>query len=167
MSATHSPVGYCECGRPVEFQRPAGNGTHREITCECGRRHDVEYGTRGWVAVAQLTPEGSLPLSGFSIPLRQTKDSERFRFTYPLHGDAELPVHILFSRSEGRAEVKAADMKVFAVQGVRLPTDARRRWISWWREHRPAMGSFFPPPRRIGRLPVARRPRRSFVASAR
>ena len=121
----------------------------------------------GWVAVAQLTPERSLPLSGFSIPLRQTEDSERFRFTFPLHGDAELPVHILFSRSEGRAEVKAADMKVFEVEGVRLPTDARRRWISWWRERRPAMGTFFPPPRRVGRLPVARPPRRPIPATPR
>ena len=167
MSATHSPVGYCECGRPVEFRKPAGKGIHREIACECGRRHDVEYGVRGWVAIAQLTPEGSLPLAGFSIPLRQTPDAERFRFSFPLHGDAELPVHILFSRSEGRAEVKAADMKVFAVQGVRLPTDARRRWISWWEEHRPAMGAFFPPPRRIGRLPAARPPRRVLAASPR
>jgi len=144
MSATHSPVGQCECGRAIEFQKPAGSGTHREVACECGRRHDVEYGVRGWVAVAQLTPEGSLPLSGFSIPLRQTE----------------------VSRSEARAEVKAADMKVFAVQGVRLPTDARRRWISWWREHRPSMGAFFPPPRRIGRLPVPRAARRVPAARA-
>jgi hypothetical protein len=164
VSATHSPLGHCECGRTVEFQKPAGSGTHREITCDCGRRHDVEYGSTGWVAVAQLTPERSLPLSGFSIPLRQTADAERFRFTFPLHGDAELPVHILFSRSEGRAEVKAADLKVFAVQGVRLPTDARRRWISWWRERRPSMGAFFPPPRRVGRLPTPRRPRRPNAA---
>jgi len=165
VNATHSPVGHCECGRTVEFERPAGSGSHREISCQCGRRHDVEYGSSGWVAVAQLTPERSLPLSGFSIPLRQASDSERFRFTFPLHGDAELPVHILFSRSEGRAEVKAADMKVFAVDGVRLPTDARRRWISWWRSHRPAMGTFFPPPRRIGRLPAPRPARRPFLAA--
>ena len=165
MQATHSPVGHCECGRPVEFRRPAGSGTHREVTCEqCGRRHDVEYGAAGWIAVAQLTPERSLPLSGFSIPLRQAADAERFRFTFPLHGDAELPVHILFSRSEGRAEVKAADLKVFEVQGVRLPTQARRRWIGWWRERSPAAGTFFPPPRRVGRLPVPRSPRRTRVA---
>jgi len=165
MNATHSPVGYCECGRPVEFEGPKGSGAHREITCKCGRRHDVELGSAGWVAVAQLTPERSLPLSGFSIPLRQTPDAERFRFTFPLHGDAELPVHILFSRSEGRAEVKAADLKVFAVDGVRLPTDARRRWISWWRERRPAMARFFPPPRRVGRLPVPRPTRRPALAA--
>jgi hypothetical protein len=162
----HSPVGYCECGQAVEFHKPAGSGTHREITCECGRRHDVEYGAKGWVAVAQLTPERSLPLSGFSIPLRQTPDSERFRFSFPLHGDAELPVHILISRSEGRAEVKAADLKVFAVHGVRLPTDARRRWITWWRQRCPAVGSFFPPPRRVGRLPVPRSSRRTLVSRA-
>ena len=109
MQHLHGPVGFCECGRPVEFRHASGSGAHREIACECGRRHDVEYGAGGWVAVAQLTPERSLPLSGFSVPLRQTPDAERFRFSFPLHGDAELPVHVLFSRSEGCAEVKAAD----------------------------------------------------------
>ena len=165
MRATHAPVGHCECERPVEFRDPAGSGMHREVTCACGRRHDVEYGAGGWAAVAQLTPERSLPLSGFSVALRQKPDAERFRFTFPLHGDAELPVHILFSRSEGRAEVKAADLKVFAVQGVDLPTDARRRWIAWWGERRPPMGSFFPPPRRVGRLPVMRPVRRPALAA--
>ena len=164
MQHLHGPIGLCECGRPVEFRHAAGSGAHREVPCACGRRHDVEYGPTGWVAVAQLTPERSLPLSGFSIPLRQTADAERFRFSFPLHGDAALPVHILFSRSQARAEVKAADLKVFTVDGVRLATDARRRWISWWRERRPPMGSFLPPPRRVGRLPVARAPRRPFLA---
>jgi hypothetical protein len=164
MQHLHGPIGLCECGRPVEFRNAAGSGAHREVSCACGRRHDVEYGRGGWVAVAQLTPERSLPLWGFSVPLRQTPDAERFRFSFPLHGDAELPVHILFSRSEGRAEVKAADLKVFTVDGVRLPTDARRRWIAWWRERRPDVGSFFPPPRRVGRLPVPRAPRRPFLA---
>jgi hypothetical protein len=163
MQHLHGPVGHCECGLPVEFRDASGSGAHREIVCECGRRHDVEYGPTGWVAVAQLTPERSLPLSGFSVPLRQTPDAERFRFPYPLHGDAELPVHILFSRSAGRAEIKAADLKVFTVDGVRLPTEARRRWISWWRERRPAVGSFLPPPRRIGRLPVPRETHRPFL----
>ncbi|HYX19387.1 MAG TPA: hypothetical protein VFA98_00895 [Thermoanaerobaculia bacterium] len=167
MQHLHGPIGFCECGRPVVFRQADGSGVHREIACECGRRHDVEYGSTGWVAVAQLTPERSLPLSGFSIPLRQKADAERFRFSFPLHGDAELPVHILFSRSEGRAEVKAADLKVFSVHGVRRPTDARRRWIAWWREGRPSMGAVFPPPRRVGRLPVPRTARRPALAPAR
>jgi hypothetical protein len=167
MQHLHGPIGLCGCGRPVEFRKVAGSGLHREITCACGRRLDVEFGARGWVVVAQLTPEGSLPLSGFSIPLRQTADAERFRFTFPLHGDAELPVHILFSRSEGRAQIKAADLKVYEIQGVHLPTEARRRWIAWWRERRPAMGAFFPPPRRVGRLPVPRQARRPLLAPAR
>ncbi len=160
MQHLHGPVGYCECGRPLEFPGSTGSGAHREIACECGRRHDVEYGSSGWVAVAQLTPERSLPLSGFSVPLRQTPDAERFRFSFPLHGEAQLPVHILFSRSEQRAEIKAADLKVFTVEGVRSPTEARRQWISWWQERRPSAGSFLPPPRRVGRLPVPRSHRR-------
>ncbi len=167
MQHLHGPIGFCECGRPVEFRQAAGSGAHREVSCACGSRHDVEYGPTGWVAIARLTPERSLPLSGFSVALRLAPDAERFRFSFPLHGDAELPVHILFSRSQGRAEVKAADLKVFTVDGVGLPTDARRRWISWWQERRPSMGTFFPPPRRVGRLPVARTARRPTLAPAR
>jgi hypothetical protein len=163
MQNLQGPVGYCECGRPLEFHQAAGSGANREIACACGRRHDVEYGATGWVSVAQLTPERSLPLSGFSVPLRLTPDAERFRFCFPLHGEAQLPVHILISRSEGRAEIKAADLKVFTVEGVQLPTDARRRWIAWWQERRPTMGSFFPPPRRVGRLPVPQTHRRPLL----
>jgi len=156
---THAPIGLCDCGRPVVFRQPSGSGAHREVACECGRRHDVELGAKGWTTVAQLTPERSVPLSGFSKELRQATDSERFRFPFPLRGDLELPVHILFSRAERKAEIKAADLKVFSLTDVRLPTDARRRWIAWWKKttltSRRSKGGSFSPPRRVGRLPVS------------
>jgi hypothetical protein len=159
MQHLHGPVGHCECGRPVEFRRVAGSGAHREVSCACGRRHDLELGARGWSAVAQLNPEGSVPLSGFSAELRQAPDAERFWFSYPLRGDVALPVHVVFSRSAGRAEVKAADLKVHAFEHVVFPTEARRRWIVWWRslqsEHR-EHGHRFVAPRRVGRLPLTR-----------
>lgn len=158
MQHLHGPVGFCECGRPVEFRQTVGAGPHREASCSCGRVHDLELGARGWSAVAQLTPERSVPLSGFSKELRQAPDAERYWFLFPLQGEVALPVHLVMSRSAKKAEVKAADLKVFTVERVSLPTDVRRRWIAWWRSHRPAhrsgRGSSFSPPRRIGRLPV-------------
>ena len=60
-------------------------------------------------AVPPLTVS-SVPLSGFSAELRQAADAERFWFSYPLRGDVALPVHVVFSRSAARAEVKAADL---------------------------------------------------------
>ena len=157
MQHLHGPIGHCECGRPVEFRQAAGAGTHREVACRCGRLHDVELGARGWSAVAQLTPERSVPLSGFSKELRQAPDAERYWFSFPLHGEVPLPVHLLLSRSAGKAEVKAADLKAFPVAGVCLPTEVRRRWIAWWGSRRsPARSGVhaFVPPRRVGRLPV-------------
>ena len=106
MRTIPHPVGRCECGRDLEFQRAAGHGPHREIGCECGRRHEIEYGAAGWSAVAQLNPERSLPLSGFSRELRQSDDAERFWFSFPLHGEVSLPVHVLFSRSGRKARLK-------------------------------------------------------------
>lgn len=169
MQHLHGPVGHCECGRAVEFRPAAGSGAHREVSCACGRIHDLELGSRGWAAVAQLNPERSVPLSGFSAELRHAPDAERWWFPYELHGEVALPVHVLLSRSARRAEVKAADLKVHAVEDVRLPTEARRRWIAWWRSGRReghdgrAGRREFVPPRRVGHLPVARlvRARRS------
>jgi hypothetical protein len=163
MQHLHHPLGYCECGRPVEFKQAAGSGAHREVSCACRRRHDVELGASGWTVVAELTPEQSVPLSGFSTELRHAADAERFWFSYALRGGAALPVHILFSCSAKAAEVRAADLKVFHVDGVRLPTEARRRWIAWWQDRRPSRSRGPSPvvPSRVGRLPVmhvARRP---------
>ncbi len=168
MQHLHGPVGHCECGRSIEFRQAKGAGAHREVACACGRVHDLEFGARGWTAVAQLDPEGSVPLSGFSTELRQAPDVERYWFSYPLRGEAVLPVHVVFSRSAGRAEVKTADLKVHAMEHVAFPTEARRRWIAWWRslqrEHR-EHGHRFVAPRRVGRLPVARLVRRPPAAA--
>lgn len=150
-------VGLCDCGRPLPFHEPAGSGAHREVRCECGRRHDVELRAAGWSSVAQLTPERSVPVSGFSRELRHAADVERFWFSFPLRGDVALPVHILFSAATHTAEVKAADLKVHHFDGVDRPTDARREWIGWWQSaHRPHRSRGPSPlvPRRVGRLPV-------------
>ena len=151
-------VGLCGCGADLEFQESAGSGAHREIECTCGRRHDVELKSVGWSSVAQLTPERSVPISGFSRELRHAADAERFWFSYPLRGDVALPVHILFSPATKMAEVKAADLKVYHLEGVGLPTDARRQWIGWWQStHRPHRSRGPSPmvPQRVGRLPAA------------
>ncbi len=151
-------AGHCECGRALEWKATTGSGPYRESTCPCGRRHDVELGTSGWAAVAQLTPERSLPLAGFSTDLRTASDAERFWFSYPLRGDVALPVHILFSPSARKAEIKAADLKVYHLDDVSHPTTARRRWIGWWQHRRRAQrGGGLSPlvPPRVGRLPVS------------
>ena len=159
MQHLHGPIGHCECGRAIEFRSVSGSGPHREVACVCGRIHELELGARGWSAVAQLTPERSVPLSGFSRELRHAPDAERYWFSHALHGEVSLPVHVLWSRSARRAEVKAADLKVFAIEGVDSPTEARRRWIAWWRRPKAEAsdaGRGFVAPRRVGRLPVAR-----------
>ncbi len=85
-------------------------------------------------------------------------DVERYWFLFPLRGDVALPVHIIFSPSAKKAEVKAADLKVQHLDGVRHATDARRRWIRWWQSTRRPHRSRGPSPivpRRVGRLPVS------------
>ena len=163
-------VGLCDCGNAVEFESPAGSGPHREVRCVCGRRHDVELKSAGWSAVAQLTPERSVPIAGFSREMRAADDAERFWFSFPLRGDVALPVHILFSPGSRTAEVKAADLKAHHLEDVAFPTDARRRWIAWWQTTRRPHRSRGPSPvvpRRVGRLPVSPAARRPSLSPAR
>lgn len=169
MEHANHPLGYCECGRTIEFKHAVGSGAQREVPCECRRRHDVELGATGWTVVAELTPERSVPISGFSNELRHAPDAERFWFQFALRGTVALPVHIIFSPSAKVAEVKSADLKVFHVEGVRSPTDARRRWIAWWQARRPSRSRGPSPlvPSRVGRLPVALPGRRSSALQAR
>jgi len=101
-----------------------------------------------------LRAEGSVPVSGFSRELRLAPNVERYRFSFALHGEVVLPVHVVYSPSDRVAEVKAADLKVYRVEGIGSACEARDRWVAWWKSHRrPAS---FAPPRRTGRFPVAR-----------
>jgi hypothetical protein len=104
---------------------------------------------------ARLIPEGSVPVSGFSRELRASGDAERYWFTFALHGGADWPVHVVFSPSAGRAEIKAGDLKVQVLEGVESACQAKRRWIEWWRRGRTALA--FQVPRRTGRVPLAPR----------
>ncbi|HTR03044.1 MAG TPA: hypothetical protein VMN82_07595 [Thermoanaerobaculia bacterium] len=111
--------------------------------------------------LAILEPEGSVPLSGFSRELRGAPDVQRFRFPFPLRGDAVLPVHLVYSAARRTAEVKAVDLKVYRVEDVTSPCDAQARWVAWWRTSRPASARGFLAPRRVGRFP---RPMPRFIA---
>jgi hypothetical protein len=101
-----------------------------------------------------LHPEKSVPVTGFSVALRHAADVERYWFSYALRGEVPLPVHLVFSPSERAAEIKAADLKAYRVDGVGSACEARERWIAWWKAgHR---STTFTGPRRTGRSPVVR-----------
>lgn len=121
----------------------------------CGRRHDLLRADQGWRAVAQLTPERSVPLSGFSRELRSAPDVERFWFRYPVQGEVALPVHVVLSRSAARAEVKTGAQKVFEIDHEVSATEARRLWVKWWQKERAEMRGprQLMVPSRVGRLP--------------
>ncbi len=99
--------------------------------------------------LARLEPEGSVPVEGFSRELRASADVQRFRFAFPLRGDALWPVHLVYSASLGVAEVKAGDLKAYRVEGVASPCEAQARWIAWWKIGRARVR--FVEPRRAGR----------------
>ena len=108
---------------------------------------------------ATLVPEGSVPVSGFSRELRMSADARRYRFAFALdgaldgapHGGFDTPVHVVFSPSARRAEIKAADLKLHVVENVGSACEAKRRWIAWWRGGRTA--GAFTVPSRTGRMP--------------
>ncbi|MEX0879401.1 MAG: hypothetical protein WEB59_03895 [Thermoanaerobaculia bacterium] len=156
MAERTDAAGRCECGVTLVLNEEGVAGAHRELRCRCGRRHDCEFREAGWTAVAHLEPERSVPLSGFSRDLRQAPDAERFRFSFPLRGDVPLPVHIVYSPSAKSAEVKSADLKVYRLENVESPAQARRFWVAWWRTRQRAprsRGSSPLVPTRVGRLP--------------
>jgi hypothetical protein len=152
-------VSRCECGREVPTPPPEA-GEHFEHACACGRRLDLARLGHGWACVAQLNPERSVPLSGFSLELRGAGDAERFWFRHSVRGEVPLPVHVLVSRSAARAEVKSGAQKVFVIDRAVTPTEARRLWVAWWqgnrRRERPPRVCV---PSRIGRWPEPVRPR--------
>jgi len=146
----------CECGREIAPSAAAAfEHEHEEFACACGRRHDLLRTAQGWSSVAQLTPERSVPLSGFSVELRSAPDVERFWFRYPVQGAVPLPVHVVVSRSAARAEVKTGAQKVFAIDREVSATEARRLWVRWWNVERsnPRGPRALLVPSRIGRLP--------------
>src|SRR5262245_9803557 len=110
--------------------------------CECGQE--------------VLVAERSVPVSGFSLELRQAGDVQRYRFCFALLGEVEIPVHVVFSPSLHRAEVKAGDLKALPIPGVESPCDAQRHWIAWWRSG--SVRPRFTPRRRTGNLPLPPRP---------
>lgn len=153
----------CECGRAI-LAGPGGCvGERRELACGCGRRWDCELGQSGWSLVASLTPEKSVPVSGFSRELREEPDVERYWFLHPLNGDVALPAHVVFSPTSRRAEVKAGDLKAYRFEDVGSAAEARRLWIARWPGNAKARRSRWPTllvPRRSGRMPPAAVPRR-------
>lgn len=118
----------CLCGRRFLSLESSRGGRHREVRCSCGRRAAYAPAADGWSLQAILTPEGSVPLRGFSRELRSEPDVERFWFLHPI-GGATLPVHVVFSPGRRRAEIKAADMKALELDDVASPAEARRMWI--------------------------------------
>jgi hypothetical protein len=106
--------------------------------CECGQQ--------------PLVAERSVPISGFSVDLRQAGDVQRYRFFFALVGKVEVPVHVVFSPSLHRAEVKAADLKALVIPGVDSPCDAQKHWIAWWQAVR--VRQRVNPPRRTGNHPT-------------
>jgi hypothetical protein len=149
----------CECGREIP-PPPPGTGDHAEHACACRRRHDLARLATGWACAAELNPEGSVPLAGFSRELRAAPDAERFWFRHSIAGEVPLPVHVLVSRSAARAEVKSGAQKVFAIDHAVTPTEARRLWISWWRARpRAESPGRVCVPSRVGRWPEPPSPR--------
>src|SRR5580765_1333286 len=134
----------CLCGRRFAAPESASGHGHRPPRCSCGRRAAFAREGDGWVLQAALTPEGSVPLQGFSRELRAEPNVERFWFLHPI-GRATLPVHIVFCPALQVAEVKAADMKVLRLAGVASPSEARRIWVEQRepsrRENRPRFRS--------------------------
>lgn len=111
--------------------------------------------TRCVCGQVRLEAEGSVPLDGFSRELRRAPDVERYRFPFALRGDVPLPVHIVFSSAQRRAEIRAADLKVYAIEGISSPCAAQAAWIAWWQTGRARAGAAFSVPRRAGRSPHA------------
>ena len=143
----------CVCGRPLSRETPGQPGERLEFQCGCRRLYEFEFREKGWSPVSgAITPEARQPLAGFSTDLRISEDCRRYYFLHPVAGRS-LPVHILFSPSAQRAEVKTGDMKALEIAPVQSVVDARRRWIERY-DSRPAR--FGPTARRATRTTADR-----------
>lgn len=113
---------------------------------------EIAHADRCLCVESPLHPEKSVPVTGFSRELRMAVDTQRYWFSFALRGDVPLPVHLVFSPTEGVAEVKAADLKAYRVVGVSSPCEARERWVAWWKTGRRPFS--FGVPRRTGNFPI-------------
>ncbi len=119
----------CFCGRPLGREAPGRQGERHELRCACGRLYDFEFRGTGWARASDaITPEGRQPLAGFSPELKRSEDCRRYYFFHSVAG-RRMPVHIVFSPSAQRAEVKMGDMKTLEIAPVESVVEARRRWI--------------------------------------
>jgi hypothetical protein len=139
MQMTDSRI-TCPCGSGVEpATPPTGIGLAIEFACKCGRRLDLQATERGWALVGELTPEGSVPVAGFSRELRSAPDVERYWFEARDALFRRTHVHIVYSPSLHLAEVKHSDAKPLRLTEVASPTAARRAWqAAFNRRRRPS-----------------------------
>lgn len=119
----------CECGLWVSLPKP-GKSRHRVVTCLCGRLIDLDLVGDRWSAAGVLAPEGSVPVSGFSLSLRLEPNVQRFWFRQPLSPPGTVVGHVVFVPSSGEAEVKAGDQKAIRFHRVKSAAEARRRWLA-------------------------------------
>jgi hypothetical protein len=119
----------CACGQNLAAPEEPAVRDKTDLLCSCGRRLELRRGKGAWVIVASLTPERSVPISGFSREIREDPEAQRFFFSHPI-GGAPMPVHIVYLASSRVAEVKAAGMKVTRFSEVDGPLEARSRWVA-------------------------------------
>lgn len=120
----------CACGASVAMPAETDGLNRRELACRCGRLYDLEPHKDAWLVLCVLTPEGSVPVTGFSRELRATSDVRRYWFAQPISPAGQIVVHIVFSPSLKVAEIKAADQKPARFEGVETATEARRQWLA-------------------------------------
>jgi hypothetical protein len=119
----------CACGQTLVVANEAAGREETKLLCSCGRRLELRREKGAWTIAASLTPERSVPISGFSREIREDPEAERFFFSHTI-GGAPMPVHIVYLASSRAAEVKAAGMKVTRFSEVDGPLEARSRWVA-------------------------------------
>jgi hypothetical protein len=127
MTARNAPPP-CACGQILTVPEEAVRA-EMDLICSCGRRLELRHEKGAWAIAATLTPERSVPISGFSREIREAPAAQRFFFSHSI-GGAPMPVHIVYLASSRTAEIKAAGMKVTHFSEVDDPLDARRRWVA-------------------------------------
>jgi hypothetical protein len=119
----------CACGQTLAVPDETAGREETNLLCSCGRRLELRREKGAWAIAASLTPERSVPISGFSREIREDPEAQRFFFSHSI-GGAPMPVHIVYLASSRAAEVKAAGMKVTRFSEVDGPLEARSRWVA-------------------------------------